>query len=492
MSSLPRERIVIERIPPQNPELEQAVLGALMLEPDLIHLVQDYLSEDSFYLEAHAIVFRVMRELNRRGIPSDLVSVLAELKTRGELDQVGGAGYVTALVNTVPTAANIEYHAQQVAGKHLLRQLIRRSTEIIDSSYRQEFDTDEILNQAQKTINELVLGHTGKEFQHIGTPTRQIYETLSENYVKKHELHEEIIAEGLKTHYGQLDGMIGGLKSGEFIILAARPSMGKTSLALNIALNVAQEEERLPVAVFSLEMSVERLAMRMLSTISRVDQTKIELCDMDNDEWQEVAAKVGKLVALPVFVDDSSFLSIQQLRAKARRIAMLEGVRLIVVDYLQLLTGEARENRVQEVSEISRSLKAIAGELNIPVLAVSQLSRKVEERSDRRPILSDLRESGSIEQDADVVMFLYDDSYYAAQREAEDAEIARKREAEEAEIARKGKTPYGDEPRSRRRKGTLPYTELRVAKNRNGPTGMVKLTFIKRQTRFEEYTERYT
>lgn len=467
---------VLDRTPPQSVELEMCVLGAIMLEPrEAFSIASDYLREDSFYLDGHSLIFRLMGELYNRGIPPDSVALIDELRARNLLDKVGGTGVVMGMLNSVPTAANVEYHSRKVADKAHLRQLIRGCTEIVEEAYRQELPVEEVMDRAERVILQLAEHSVQTGFVVVGDALRDYWEKLSDRADKLKALREQGVAHprlpgGLPSGFPDLDEMTGGLRDSELTIIAARPSVGKTSLGLNMVHHMAVREN-VPVALFSLEMGIEQLAERLLSmgtqftdpqtqALRGVSTVAFQNPELTPEEWMVLTKSYNQLIESKIYIDDSSLLTIRMLKSKARRLYAHYGVRCIIVDYLQLMTGSAStDGRVQEVSEISRGLKQIARELKIPVIALSQLSRQVESRTTKKPQLSDLRESGSIEQDADVVMFIHRPDYYEE---------------------KKGQ----GSSRADRRKDTLLDVEIMVAKNRNGPTGSVDLHFYPEITRF--------
>jgi replicative DNA helicase len=473
-----------DRVPPQSVELEMCVLGAVMLEPrEAFNVAADFLGRDSFYLDGHGVIFELMGELIHRGIPPDSVAVLDELRSRQLLEKVGGSGVIMAMLNSVPTAANVEYHSRKVAEKAHLRQLIRGCTEVIEEAYKQERPLDQILDYAESTVLRLSARSNLGEFIPISSVLQQYWEKLDDRELRLREMRAQGIQNpklptGLTTGYVDLDTVTGGLRDSELTIIAARPSVGKTALALNFAHNMAVENH-IPVAVFSLEMGNEQLAERLLclgtkytdraSTIAGIKSNRLQNPDLTDEEWGILTKSYERLMTAPIFLDDSSILTSTMLKAKARRLASKYKIGCIIVDYLQLMSGSggSSDNRVQEVSEISRALKQIARELKIPVIALSQLSRQVESRQTKRPHLSDLRESGAIEQDADVVMFIHREDYYGNDNARSESS-----------------NPYSME-------GTrLPTAEIIVAKNRNGPTDSVRLLWFKEITRFLSSTGR--
>jgi replicative DNA helicase len=464
----------LDRTPPQNIELEMSVLGGIMLEPkEAFPLVQDYLNRDSFYLEGHALIFDVMSDLYRQGIPPDSVALLDALRSRGLLERTGGSGVVLGMLNSVPTAANVEYHARRIAEKAHLRQLIRACTRVIEDCYRQELPLDQVLDRAESSILALSANSGAKEFVSI---SEILGEYMDKLVVRSDELERQRaegiehprVAAGIDSGFLDLDRMTGGLRPSELTIVAARPSMGKSALALNFAHNMAVKAG-VPVGIFSLEMGVEQLAERLLcigtkythqGRVRGIGTTRLLNPDLSDQEWSILSQSYEQLTKAPIYIDDSSVLTVGALKSKVRRLHATQGIQCVVVDYLQLMTANTYgDNRVQEVSEISRGLKQVARELKIPVVALSQLSRAVESRTTKKPQLSDLRESGAIEQDADVVMFIHRPDYY----EEKKAEQARPADYDAF---------------------TLPEAELIVAKNRNGPTGVAKSFFFKEITRF--------
>lgn len=465
----------MERTPPQNIELEMCVLGGIMLEPKNAYpIVADYLTRESFYLDGHGIVFELMGELHARGIPPDSDMVLDELRARGLLEKVGGAGVVLSMLNSVPSAANVEYHAKKIGEKAHLRALIRACTQVIEECYRQELSIDDVLDQAEAAVLQLSSDSVQAEFTQLSDVLMQYWEQLNErdDELKRRRSEGEVnprISVGIPTGFTDLDRITSGLRPSELTIIAARPSMGKTALGLNIAHNMALKLE-IPVALFSLEMGAEQLAERMLcmgtkywqqNRIRGISTSMLQNPDLSQAEWNVLTQACNNMLTAPIYLDDSSLLSVQMLKSKVRRLHAHYHVRCVIVDYLQLMQGRGNtDNRVQEVSEISRGLKHIARELKIPVVALSQLSRQVEARQSKRPQLSDLRESGAIEQDADVVMFIHRPDYYEDDKRKHTA----------------GEPDYDQT--------SLPEAEIIVAKNRNGPTDTIRLRWFPQITRF--------
>ena len=452
-----------DRVPPQNIEAEQSVIGAMLIDKNAVGLVTEKLMPEDFYRQAHQVIFSAILTLHSKNEPIDMITLINELKKMNKLDDVGGVSYVTLLANVVPTAANAKYHAQIVEEKSVLRQLVEGGTAIAAMGYDGADDVPVIIDQAEKTILRISNRKGGTDFAAI---SEVLTDTI--NHIQA-VLDSKQPITGVATGFIDLDYLTAGLHPSDFIILAARPSMGKTALALNIAANVAirgSREGQPPkrVAFFSLEMSREQLVQRMLCSEADVDAQRLRAGgddkDRDNaDIWNNLWIAADRLSNAQIFIDDTPGLSIMEMRSKSRRLQAEGGLDLIVIDYLQLMQGSAgsrnSDNRQQEVSEISRGLKALARELNVPVLALSQLSRSVEARQVKKPMLSDLRESGSLEQDADIVMFLYREDYY------------------------KG----ADEDPTH-------ITELIVAKHRNGPVGRVNLFFKNECTKFISLSRR--
>jgi replicative DNA helicase len=432
-----------DKIPPQNIEAERSTLGSMLLDRDAIGRVFEILTDDTFYVDAHRRIFRAIIDLYDRNEPVDYIT-LTDLLTRwGDLDKVGGAGYLTQLTDNVPTAAHAEHYARIVKEKFILRNLIRVSTETVSRCYAAEEDADRLLDEAERAVFELSQNRQRGavlKVKDIIHDAMEMVENLS-----RHETH----ITGVSTGYPELDEMTSGFQPGELVILAARPSMGKTALCLNLASNAALQGKT-PTAIFSLEMSAESLVTRMLCSEARVSIQDVRTGRLGEGNLVHLSMAAGRLFDADVFIDDSPSLNILELRSKARRLKAEHNIGLVIVDYIQMMTGVGRqENRQQEISTISRSFKALAKELKAPVLVLSQLSRAPEARGDRRPQLSDLRESGAIEQDADVVMFIYREAYY--EKDKRDDRTA----------------------------------ELIVAKQRNGPTGTIKLIFNQQYTRFD-------
>lgn len=438
----------LNRLPPQNLEAEQSVLGSLMLDRDAIIKVADTLSSDDFYDDKHRIVYLAILRLYDERSSIDVLTVANKLDEGASLDKIGGMSYLTTLVNAVPSAAHVVHYAQIVRRKGTLRRLISQANDIVGLGYQENMDLETLLDSAEQKLFSVSQKYLKQNFVPLSEILHETFDRLDELHREKGKLR------GLPTGFGDLDNKLGGLQKSDLIILAARPSMGKTSMALDIVRHVAVGKKR-PVAIFSLEMSKDQLVDRLLAAEAEVDLWKMRtgrLNDVgpDND-FERIGHALGRLSEAPIFIDDSGSVNIMELRTKARRLQAEHDLELVVVDYLQLMEGRNPENRVQEVSEISRSLKALAKELNLPVLALSQLSRAVEQRGgDKKPQLSDLRESGSIEQDADVVMFIYRDEMYAG------------KESRKPHIA-----------------------DILIRKHRNGPTGDIELYFEADKTSFK-------
>lgn len=435
--------LLAQRLPPQNLEAETSVLGAVLLENEALNSILEILKEDDFYRNAHRRIFSAILHLYEHSEPVDLITLSEVLKTRGELDDVGGVAYLNSLVNGVPTAANISYYAKIIKEKALLRKLINRTTEIVSQSYSISGDVDEFIDQAERTIFEISEDRVRPSFYPIKDLIKSSFKTIERLYEKRQ------LITGVPTGFQRLDELTSGLQPSDLIIIAGRPSMGKTALALNIAQN-ASVQAAIPAAIFSLEMSKEQLALRMLCSEAKVDAHRLRGGFLSESDWPKLTRAAGSLSEAPLFIDDTPGLSALEMRAKTRRLKIEHNLGLVIVDYLQLMRGRARaDSREQEISDISRSLKALAKELSIPVIALSQLNRRVEERGDKRPQLSDLRESGAIEQDADVILFLYREEVYNKSEE------------------NRGKA------------------EIIIGKQRNGPTDKVDLAFLDKYTRFE-------
>ena len=435
------------KLPPQNIEAEQSILGGVLIENYAINKVMEVLAPDDFYRESHRKIYKSLIDLSERDEPADLITLTNELKNNGHLDSVGGASYITSLIDSVPTAANIEYYVKIVKEKAILRKLIQTSTEIITQSYEDRGDVEGFLDEAERAIFDISENRVRPSFYSVKDVIKDSFKILERLYEKK-----ELVT-GVPSGFKELDRLTAGFQPSDLIIVAGRPSMGKTAFCLNIA-QYAAIQKKIPIAIFSLEMSKEQLGIRMLCSEAHVEGTKLRSGFLSESDWPRLTIAAGNLSDASIFIDDTAALTILELRAKARRLKTEQGgLGMVIIDYLQLMKGRTRvESRQQEISEISRSLKALSKELSIPVIAVSQLSRKTEERTGNRPQLSDLRESGAIEQDADLILFIYRDEIY---NRAEDN-------------PNKGKA------------------EIIIGKQRNGPTGKVDLAFLDKFTTFKE------
>ena len=441
----PSRQAIPARIPPHNLEAEQAVLGSILLKADVFGMVVEILKSGDFYKDGHRLIFEAMIDLFERNEPLDLLTVSNELRDSNRLEQVGGSSYLASLTSIVPMAANIVSYARIIRGKSILRRLISVNTDIAARCFEEQNDIDLLVDRAEQAIFDIAGSKSEQKFTHIKTIVPKAFAMVEQLYQRK-----ELIT-GVPTGYGEIDRMTAGLQSSDLIIIAARPSMGKTSFAMNIAQHAALVE-KVGVAVFSLEMSKEQLVMRLLSSVGRIDSQRIRTGRLRSEDWPKLTRAVGMLSEAPIYIDDTPAITILEMRAKIRRLAAQYPVGLIVVDYLQLMRGRSDiENRTQEISEISRSLKALAKEHNVPVIALSQLNRSLESRTDKRPMMSDLRESGAIEQDADVICFIYRDEVYNKSEDNPEKGIA----------------------------------EIIIGKQRNGPTGVTRLTFINEFTMFE-------
>jgi len=433
----------IQRIPPQNLDAEMSILGCLMLDKDAIIKIGDIVSADHFYDEKNKLIFEAILDLYAKNTSADILTVTNWLEEKKLLDKVGGSSYLTQLVNAVPSAAHVTHYAYIVRKKGTLRKLITAAGEISNIAFKEEGEMEDILDVAEQKLFNISQKHLKQNFISIGNILHATFERIDELHREKGKLR------GLATGYVDLDNLLGGLQKSDLVVLAARPSMGKTSLALDIMRNIAVNA-KVPVGIFSLEMSKDQLVDRLLSSQSDVNLWKIRTGHLNEDDFDHIGKAMGELSESPIFIDDAAGSNIMEIRTKARRLQSEHGVGLIVVDYLQLMEGRNQDNRVQEVSEISRALKMLARELNVPVLALSQLSRGVESRPDKVPQLADLRESGSIEQDADVVMFIYREEMYKG---------------------KDSKRPH--------------IAEIHIKKHRNGPTGQVDLYFDQEKTSFK-------
>ncbi|WP_028308962.1 replicative DNA helicase [Desulfitibacter alkalitolerans] len=438
--------VVEERLPPHSIEAEQAVLGALMIDPETIYSVVDILKPEDFYRQAHRVIYQVILELIEKNKPVDMLTVVEALRQNNKIEEIGGATYIAALSSSAPTSANISVYAGIIIEKGILRSLISAASQIVHKSYHGNLDTAELLDEAEKIIFEIGQKKHKEGFSHIKDI---LVETFDQ--VEKLTQHKGDVT-GIPT-FKDLDKLLSGLQASDLIICAARPAMGKTSFCMNIAQKVACGSNT-TVAIFSLEMSKEQLVQRLWASEAMVDQHKLRSGNLNEEDWKRLIRAAEGISDAPIFIDDTPSISVMEVRAKARRLKSEAGLGLIIVDYLQLMRGSRRvENRQQEISEISRSLKGLARELDVPVLALSQLSRAVEQTHDKRPNLSHLRESGALEQDSDVVMFIHRPDYF------------------DPESEKKG------------------IAEIILAKHRHGPTGTVELVFLPEFTKFVDYAK---
>lgn len=432
----------IGRIPPHNIEAEQAVLGCMLLDADIIPTVTELIRSEDFYREDHREICEAILDITENAGPVDIITVSDQLQLRGTLDSVGGLEYLASISGAVPTTANAKHYTKIVEEKALLRKLIKASSDIASMSYDATDEAVYVLDRAEKSIFDILQKRSTQGFTHIKDVLLDTFNRLEELYNSKSYIT------GIPTGFTDLDLKTAGLQNSDLVLIAARPGMGKTAMALNIA-QYAAVQKHVPVAIFNLEMSKDQLVNRMLSSEVMVDSQKMRTGKLEDDDWNKIAQALAPLSEAPIFIDDTPGISVMDIRAKCRRLKLEKNLGLVVIDYLQLMQGRGRvENRQQEVSEISRSLKILAKELNVPVVTMSQLSRGPESRNDHRPMLSDLRESGAIEQDADIVMFLYRDDYYNP-------------ETEKKNIA-----------------------EVIIAKHRNGSTGTIELRWFGEYTKF--------
>jgi len=408
--------VEFERTPPQDVIAEQSVLGGMLLSKDAIGDVIEILRERDFYRPAHELIYNAIIELYGRGEPADPVTVAAELTKRGDIARAGGAPYLHTLISSVPTAANASYYAKLIREKAILRRLVEAGTKIVQLGYNIESEVDEVVDQAQAEIYQVTERRTSEDYI-------QLAQLLPDALDEIEKISKGVVGEGVKTGFKDLDSLTNGLHPGNMVVLAARPAVGKSTLGLDIARNAAIRDSATS-AIFSLEMSRSEITMRMLSAEARIPLTSIRSGSLTDEEWARLARRMGEISQAPLFIDDSPNLSLMEIRAKARRLKQRHNLKLIVIDYLQLMTsGRKVENRQQEVSEFSRQLKLLAKELDIPVVAISQLNRSPEQRSDKKPMLSDLRESGSIEQDADVVILLHREDMYDINSRSGEADL---------------------------------------------------------------------
>jgi replicative DNA helicase len=435
----------LHRIPPQNLEAEQSILGGILLDNQGLNAVVELLSAREFYSDSHRRIFEAILSLSDRSEPIDLITLSNILKDQKQLDKVGGAAYLAGLVDNVPSAANIAHYAKIVKEKAILRGLISTATDILTKTYDAGADVDTVLDEAEHAIFEISENKIRPAFFPIKDIIKDSFRAIEDLYARK-----ELVT-GVPTGFDKVDDLTSGLQNSDLIIIAGRPSMGKTAFALNIAQYVSTQRS-IPVCLFSLEMAKEQIAMRMLASTAKVDSQRIRKGFLGETDWPKLTTAAGSLSEAPLFIDDSAAITVLEMKAKARRLKAEHGLGLVIIDYLQLMrSGGRKDSREQEISEISRSLKALAKELNVPVIALSQLNRQVEARTNRRPQMADLRESGAIEQDADVIAFIYRDEVYNKAEDNPEKGIA----------------------------------EVIIAKQRNGPIGMAKLAFLEKYTSFE-------
>lgn len=433
------------KLPPQNIEAEQSVLGSILLDNLALNNVLEILETKDFYSEAHRRIFTAIIELYDKNEPCDLITLANVLKSKKYIDSVGGVAYLASLVDNVPSAANVAYYAKIVKEKAIMRSLIDTATGILKNSYDTGADVDRVLDEAEHAIFEISENKIRPAFFPIKDIIKDSFKTIESLYEKKSMIT------GVPTGFEKIDDLTSGLQKSELIIIAGRPSMGKTALALNIASHAAVKMG-LPVAIFSLEMAKEQLAMRLLASEAKVDSQRLRRGLLGETDWPKLTIAAGRISDAPIFIDDTPAIMVLEMKAKARRLKAESGLELIVLDYLQLMRSSGyKDSREQEISEISRSLKALAKELRVPVIALSQLNRKVEDRTNRRPQMADLRESGAIEQDADLIAFIYRDEVYNKSEDNPEKGIA----------------------------------EIIIGKQRNGPVGVVKLAFLEKYTSFE-------
>jgi len=445
---------ITSRIPPNDKDAEQAVLGAVFLSQDALIEAMEYVDADDFYQHANQLVFQAMMNLNDAEDPVDVVTVQNELDKLNQVEDVGGVSYLVELSESVPTAANTTYYAKIVKNKSTLRRLINAATSIVTRSFEQDDDVDSIIDQSEKDIMDVSENRNHKGFRRISDVVKSSFEEIDKLYDQDSDVT------GLSTGYKDLDDMTTGLHKDELIILAARPGVGKTAFALNLAQNAATKSNA-TVAIFSLEMGAESLVNRMLCSEGSIDANALRTGKLDENQWNSLVVAMGSLSRTNVYIDDTPGVKMAEIRSKCRRLLKESGnLDLIIIDYLQLIEGTGQENRQQEVSVISRNLKKLAKELHVPVIALSQLSRGVEARQDKRPMLSDIRESGSIEQDADIVAFLYRDDYY---RDEAGDDNDNQEEPEDQDVGE---------------------VEVIISKNRSGPRGTAKLLFVKSYNKF--------
>lgn len=426
---------------PHNLDAEQSVLGSMIIDKTAIAQAAEGLKVYDFYREAHKVIFKAIIELFQKDEPVDIITLIEHLRSTEKLEDAGGISYITDISQSMPSTANLSAYIKIVAEKSMLRKLIKSSNDIIEKSYNNQSMVDNVLDFAQKQVFDISEKKSNSDFEPISDVLERGFLEIERLYNNKGDIT------GIPTGFNDLDNMTSGFQSGEMILIAARPSMGKTTFSLNIAQHAALRAGK-SIAFFSLEMSKEQLAYKLLCAEANVDMLKLRTGNLDDEDWENIARASGPLAAAKIYIDDTAGVSIMEMRSKCRRLKIEHGIDMVMIDYLQLMSGSGGENRQQEVSEISRGIKALAKEIGCPVVALSQLSRAPEQRADHRPMLSDLRESGSIEQDADIVMFLYRDEYY-------------NKETEEKNIG-----------------------ECIIAKQRNGPVGTAKLAWLGQYSKF--------
>lgn len=447
---------ITSRIPPNDKDAEQAVLGAVFLSQDALVEAMEFVEAEDFYQHANQLVFQAMMNLNDEEEPVDVVTVQNELDRLNQIEDIGGVSYLAELASAVPTAANTTYYAKIVKNKSVLRRLINAATNIVTRSFEGDEDVDSIIDQSEKEIMDVSENRNHKGFRRISDVVKSSFEEIDKLYDQDSDVT------GLSTGYKDLDAMTTGLHKDELIILAARPGVGKTAFALNLAQNAATKSNA-TVAIFSLEMGAESLVNRMLCSEGSIDANSLRTGKLDENQWNSLVVAMGSLSRTNVYIDDTPGIKMAEIRSKCRRLLKESGhLDLVIIDYLQLIEGTGQENRQQEVSVISRNLKKLAKELHVPIIALSQLSRGVEARQDKRPMLSDIRESGSIEQDADIVAFLYRDDYYRDE-DGDDNNGGEQEEPEDQDVGE---------------------VEVIISKNRSGPRGTAKLLFVKSYNKF--------
>lgn len=439
----------IQKIPPNSLEAEQSVLGAMLLDKEAISVATEFVSGEDFYREAHKEIFEAVVELFDKGQPVDLITLPEKLKVRNTLEAVGGITYLTNLMNIVPSTHNVGNYAKIIEEKSLLRKLIKASNEIMSKSYEGPGDISAVIEGAEKAIFDISLNRSNQGFVHIKNILNSNFDKIEELYLNKGKIT------GVSTGFTDLDEILSGLQKSDLVLVAARPSMGKTSFILNMV-QQSGIRDKVATAIFSLEMSKEQLTQRIICAEALIDSHKLRIGDITEDEWVKLARAMGPLSEAPIYIDDTPSISMSEMRAKCRKLKIEHNLGLVLIDYLQLMSGNGKyDSRQQEISDISRALKGMAKELGVPVVACAQLSRAPELRADHRPIMSDLRESGAIEQDADVIMFLYRDEYYHA-------------DTEKKNIA-----------------------EVIISKQRNGPTGTIELVWLGQFTKFANKERTY-